>query len=134
MDGQMTASLIAPCGMNCALCIAHQREKRRCGGCNGADETKPAHCAKCVIKHCTKLRKGASGFCFGCEAFACRRLKQLDNRYRTNYGMSMIENLDFIKQRGMDSFLLSEAEKWTCKTCGSVICVHRDACLYCKSR
>jgi len=58
-------------------------------------------------------------------------LKQLDIRYRTKYGMSMIANLIEIKDQGMDAFLVHQAEKYTCGTCGGLLCVHRSRCLSC---
>lgn len=36
------------------------------------------------------------------------RLKQLDKRYRTNYNMSMIENLNNIQKLGLKGFLILE--------------------------
>ena len=42
----------------------------------------------------------------------CKRLKALDRRYRIKYHMSMIENLDYIKEFGMENFLTNEGAKW----------------------
>ncbi|WP_291862273.1 DUF3795 domain-containing protein [Marinilabilia sp.] len=126
--------LIAPCGMNCGLCIGHLREKRPCGGCfKKDDENKPKVCRSCVIVNCDLLSETKSGFCFDCEKYPCTRLKNLDKRYRTNYGMSMIENLAFIKNQGLEKFVKNEEEKWKCKTCGSGLSVHRGFCLNCKT-
>jgi hypothetical protein len=128
------ANLIAPCGMNCGLCIGHLREKRPCGGCfKKDDENKPKVCRSCVIVNCDLLSKNRSGFCYDCEKYPCIRLKNLDKRYRTKYGMSMIENLAYIKNHGLEKFLKNEEEKWKCKVCGSGLCVHRDFCINCKT-
>jgi len=35
------AELIAPCGMNCALCMAYQRQKNHFNGCNLDNNNKP---------------------------------------------------------------------------------------------
>lgn len=37
------ANLIAPCGMNCALCYAYQRHSKPCGGCREGGSNLPAH-------------------------------------------------------------------------------------------
>jgi hypothetical protein len=66
-----------------------------------------------------------------CEKYPCRRLKDLDKRYRTKYKMSMLENLEYIKKLGVGKFLESQKKKWTCKKCKSLLCVHRDFCLSC---
>jgi hypothetical protein len=123
--------MIAPCGMDCALCMAHLREKKRCDGCNGDDATKPAHCVVCAIKTCDEIEDGDERFCFTCARFPCVRLRQLDKRYRTKYGMSMIENLEKVRDVGLEAFVALENERWKCPGCGGVICVHRDECVHC---
>jgi uncharacterized OB-fold protein len=45
--------------------------------------------------------------------------------------MSMIDNLNFIKENGMEKFLNSQEEKYRCDQCGAVICVHTDKCYEC---
>jgi hypothetical protein len=126
--------LIAPCGMNCGLCIGHLREKKPCGGCfKKDDENKPEQCRSCLIVNCELLAKTESGFCYDCEKYPCARLKRLDKRYKTNYGMSMIENLAYIQSQGFNQFLKNEEIRWTCSTCGFGLCVHRNSCLNCKN-
>jgi len=127
-------NLIAPCGMNCGVCIGYLREKKPCGGCfKKDDKNKPKHCRSCIISNCELLAETVSGFCYECEKYSCTRLKRLDKRYRTKYGMSMIENLEYIKNTGLNNFLINEEKIWTCKVCGAGICVHRNFCLACKS-
>lgn len=77
------------------------------------------------------MANGNSGFCFTCDEFPCKLLLHLDKRYRTNYGMSMIENLTDIKNLGIRRFVKNENEKWTCPDCGAMISVHRPYCLAC---
>ena len=131
---EMREDLIAPCGMNCRLCIGFQREKNKCIGCRNKDAilyvTKESR--HCVIKSCQK--KSADGYCFECESFPCRRLKDLDKRYRTKYHMSMLENLNHIKQQGIDSFLNVEEQRWTCPSCQKIISVHRTNCPACGTK
>jgi len=83
--------------------------------------------------NCEYLAQTESGFCYDCEKYPCTRLKRLDKRYSTKYGMSMLENLNYIKKSGLESFLKNEEVRWTCKVCGSGLCVHRDFCLNCKT-
>ena len=127
--------MIAPCGMNCGLCIGHLREKRPCGGCSKKDDpNKPKSCRSCAVTQCEFLAKTESGFCYDCEKFPCARLKNLDKRYRKNYGMSMLENLAFIQQNGLEKFQVNEEQRWTCSACGAGLCVHRDFCLHCGTK
>lgn len=114
---EMDEKLIAPCGMNCSLCIAYQFgkydlnargfHKKYCPGCIPRGEN-----CKHLGDACVLLAEGSVRFCYECENYPCKRLKALDKRYLTKYHMSMIENLDFIKAYGMEKFLVKEDEKW----------------------
>ena len=130
----MKEELIAPCGMNCGVCMAYLREKRKCPGCRGDDTIKAPTCIKCIIKNCEVIKASKSGFCFECAEYPCKRLKQLDKRYRTKYAMSMIENLENIRTIGLPDFVEKERERWRCLKCGGTICVHRGYCYSCGER
>jgi len=119
MTGKITKRLIAPCGMNCAICKAHLRERNPCNGCNDAERNKPQTRSRCRLRICEK-RTGT--FCFECAEFPCGRLQHLDQRYRTRYGMSEIENLIFIRDHGIRKFLAHEHDRWL--TAGGIFCVH----------
>ncbi len=111
--------LIAPCGMNCNICRAHLRENNPCHGCTYAGQNRPKSREHCRLRICTK-RKGK--FCFSCVEFPCDRLQRLDKRYRTRYGMSEIENLVYIKEKGIKKFIEKENKKWVSKK--GILCVH----------
>ena len=68
---------------------------------------------------------------YDCTIYPCKRLKQLDKRYRNKYHMSMIENLNFIQKQGIRKFITWQKEKWTCKKCQHLLCVHKPGCLHC---
>lgn len=133
---EIKKKLIAPCGMNCALCIAYQFKendlnkkgfhKKYCPGCLPRDK----NCTHMGDK-CELLGKGKVRYCYECKVYPCKMLKNLDKRYRTKYYMSMIENLNCIKADGLDTFLDSEAIKWKCPKCGETICCHNGLCLQC---
>lgn len=125
-------NLIAPCGMNCGLCIGYLRKRKPCGGCFKLDDkNKPKSCRSCGIANCEKLAQSKSGFCYECKIYPCARLKRLNKRYRSKYGMSMLENLNFIEDNGVKAFLSYEEKRWTCSSCGKGLCVHREVCLEC---
>lgn len=132
----MKPELIAPCGMNCRLCIAYQAKendldkqgfhRKYCPGCIPRGEN-----CTFMKDSCELVGQGKVRFCFECENYPCKRLKALDKRYRTKYHMSMIGNLNSIKEQGMDSFLKQQEEKWQCPKCGGTICCHNGLCLKC---
>ncbi len=117
--------------MNCGLCLGYHRLKNKCDGCHSTSLNKPNHCINCSIKNCELLSSGKSKYCFTCHKFPCKRIKNLDIRYKAKYGMSMIENLNSIKEIGIRKFTLKEKQKWACSKCGNIICVHREICLEC---
>ena len=114
----LNKDLIASCGMNCGLCLHFLRETNKCFGCfcgrkvNGKE-------IKCALKLCKK-KKGEH--CFTCDQFPCERLKRLDKRYQERYGMSEIENLKTIKEKGIETFLKQEEKKWV--NSEGTYCVH----------
>jgi hypothetical protein len=128
----MKVKLIAPCGMNCRLCMAYQRDKNKCNGCNS--DKKAAHCQSCIVRNCTANKTSSLGLCSDkCIKFPCKRLKAVDKRYSTKYRMSMIENLLFIQENGIDAFLENEEKRWTCSKCGNIVCVHYKVCKKCSN-
>lgn len=132
----MNKDLIAPCGMNCALCSAYLAMKHDlkkhgimryyCAGCRPRGK----NCAF-LKKRCALLGNGLVKYCYECAEFPCRTLKHLDTRYRTKYHMSMIDNLEYIRENGINALLEREEEKWKCPECGGVICCHNGICFSC---
>lgn len=118
--------LIAPCVMNCAICMAFLRKRNKCVGCNVEYHEKANHCLVCKIKNCSERPEG-SRFCF-----ECTRLKQLDKRYRIKYSMSMIEYLNAIRDFGLDRFMEIENTRRVCPEWGNSICIHNRKCFKCE--
>lgn len=135
MPVEMKAEGIAPCGFDCALCSAHQKrgnEKGYCSGCNALDGKQQKHCSACGRKNCSTRKNGAA-FCYDCDKFPCRLLREMDKRYRERYGVSIIKNLNQIQKEGMAAFLEKERARWTCPQCGEIRCLHKRQCLKCGS-
>ncbi len=132
----MEAKNIAPCGMNCGVCINFQARKLDINT-QGFHKT---YCPGCIErgknctfmkKHCDLIGEGKIRFCYQCDVFPCDRLKRLDKRYREKYHLSMIENLHRIQNDGMDTLLAFEEAKWKCDRCGGEITCHSGLCLKC---
>ena len=131
----MQEELIAPCGMNCRICISYfgftisgNKRKTKCIGCKPRDKS----CA--FVKYsCKKLSKKEIEYCFECKDFPCKKLQKLDNSYREKYNMSMIDNLNFINEKGMKKFLQTQEEKYKCPKCQEIICVHNNKCYTCNN-
>ena len=133
----MEEELIAPCGMNCAVCsgyLAFANDVKNkgvkmpyCTGCRPRDK----QCAF-LKKRCELLLGGKVKYCYECNYFPCANLEHIDKRYRKFYKMSMIDNLEYIKKNGTSRLLEKEEEKWRCVECGATICCHNGICFTCR--
>lgn len=132
----MEEILIAPCGMNCAVCSSYLARKYDikakgvnmpyCAGCRPANR----QCGW-LKKRCRLLLKGEVKYCYECPDFPCEKLRHIDTRYITNFKMSFLENLRNIKENGIGRFLAGQEEKWMCPECGGTICCHNGICYNC---
>ena len=108
--------LIAPCGMNCAGC---RPQNKRCTylfrNCEGS----------------TNIATGNVDFCFECDLYPCKQIERMDKRYRNNYGISIKENLEFIKNEGISRFIDQQYKKYHCPECGELISIHNRKCFKC---
>jgi rubrerythrin len=132
-NDKFTEDLIAPCGMNCRICLGYfgytvsgKKRKMKCIGCKPRDKS----CAF-LKKYCKKLTKKEIDYCYECPDFPCFYLEKIDNLYRQRYKMSMIKNLIDIQKNGINKFLKEQQEKYRCQKCGGVICVHNGKCYSC---
>lgn len=125
---------LAPCGINCGTCRAFLRDRNKCSGCMSVNGSNISHCITCSIKNCELLKKTSSNFCSQCDQFPCRRIKHIDKRYRTKYKTGLIQNLRIINENGVEAYLLNETKRWTCSSCGAILCIHQDNCLKCDEK
>ncbi|MFH0893903.1 MAG: DUF3795 domain-containing protein, partial [Bacteroidota bacterium] len=88
----------------------------------------------CSIKSCPEKNGNEFLLCNDCTKFPCRRIRDLNKRYTIKYGESPVDNLQTIKKIGLKEFIKVEKEKWKCKECGQLICVHNDVCLSCGAK
>ena len=129
----MKTELIAPCGMNCSICIGFfgytmsgNKRKMKCIGCNPSGKS----CAH-LKKYCNKLTKKEIEYCYECNDFPCKQIQKLDDKYRKRFDYSTIDNLKYIKENGMEKFLKKQEKKYKCPKCGGIICVHNGKCYSC---
>jgi hypothetical protein len=131
-------NLIAPCGMNCAVCsryLAYKNDIKSkginhtfCKGCRQQN----LDCSG-IKKRCDLINNKEIEYCFECESFPCKNINRLDARYKKFYRMSEIENLNFIKEFGVNKFIKQQMEKWKCDKCREMICCHNGICYNCES-
>jgi hypothetical protein len=128
--------LIAPCGMNCAICsnfLAYENNlnKSQCSGCRPSNK-------KCtyLFEKCTGLNHSLEGnanakFCFECGQYPCREINRMDRRYRDNYAMSVKDNLERIRADGVVTFAKVQYKKYQCSKCRGLSSIHNRKCFRC---
>lgn len=124
--------MFAPCGINCMVCYKHCYSKKPCCGCLTGDLGKPEHCRRCRIKDCADERGYV--YCYECPDFACRLVKNLEKSYNKRYNASLINNSLMVRDLGMNAFMASDREKWTCSSCGGVVSLHDKECSECRQK
>ena len=132
----MEPELIAPCGINCALCSSYRafihktpRIRGKISWCAGCRPRKK-RCAF-LVKQCDRLGMGKVEWCSECPDYPCENLRYLDEKYRIRFHVSPMGNLDEIRGDGVDLFLEREWERHRCGRCGGVISMHNGKCYAC---
>lgn len=128
--------LIAPCGMNCAVCsryLSHLNNLKRsqCPGCRPGNRKCTYLFAKCSGINSARRGTRTAGFCFACDQYPCKQIERMDDRYRRNYGMSVKDNLERIRKKGAEAFAEEQQRKYRCPDCGGMISVHNRKCFAC---
>ena len=109
-----TAEMIAPCGLDCSLCMRALVGETPCPGCNGPDENKADYCkTQCGIIPCRKRKENGYRFCDECPDFPCGDVMEKEERYTSQYPLyeSPLENLRTIREKGMEVFLEQERKQ-----------------------
>ena len=131
---QISKELIAPCGMNCAICskylaYVNNIKRSQCIGCRPRNEG-----CTYLFEKCTGINNGLNGntvFCFECSQYPCKQINRMDARYRKEYKISMKDNLDTIMRMGIDKFIEGQYKKHSCSKCGGLISIHNRKCFKC---
>ena len=124
---QNKTELVAPCGIYCGICMRDLNRNLdhpigKSGACKGC-RVQNKHCAF-IKQKCPELRKNQTNSCVECEKFPCNAIQVLDKRYQRDYNHSIINNTNFIRENGLDAFIVKMDNDFRCQKCGDVICVH----------
>jgi hypothetical protein len=130
----ISVDLIAPCGMNCAICsrylaYVNNLKLSQCIGCRPRNK----RCAY-LFKNCAgpkNISKGNAGFCYECDRYPCKQINRIDDRYRNSYNMSMKDNLEHIRKKGIGNFIKEQYDKYRCPKCLGLISIHNRKCFKC---
>ena len=124
--------MLAPCGINCAVCYRHVGMRKRdapCEACLKGDSGKTERCLNCNIKSCVQNKGHVR--CYECADFPCKLIKNLEKTYSKRYNTSLIENSGTAEEIGVAAFLEQDRQRWTCLKCGGAFSLHDGVCSEC---
>ncbi len=131
--------LTAPCGLYCGSCRQYLAKsegllektglKQGCDGCRIRDKN-----CTFIKRDCKSLKTKELDFCFECESFPCENLQKLNEIYIGRFNTSLIDNLDRIKQTGVDQWVKEQQKLFTCGHCGEKTSIHEKKCYYCNQK
>ena len=113
---QQTAAI---CGLFCGTCPFYPEQ---CHGC--LSEKLTAHCVHCQngFRKCASEHKVTR--CFECEEFPCERLESFRKEHWENgigHHTMVIEDLQYMKEFGIDTWVEKKTIDNTCPHCGKII-------------
>lgn len=128
--------LIAPCGMNCAICSRHlsyinHLKRSQCTGCRPGNKECTYLFQKCSGMNSALKGNATAHFCFECDQYPCKQINRMDNRYRSHYEMSVKDNLECINKMGIEAFAREQYKIYHCTECGGLISIHNRKCFNC---
>jgi len=128
--------LIAPCGMNCAICSRYlaninNMKRSQCAGCRPENKKCSYLFEKCSGINSDLKGNSSARFCFQCDQYPCKQIDRMDARYRRSYGISVKDNLKCISKIGVYKFVQEQYEEHRCSGCNGLISIHNRKCFEC---
>ena len=133
--------LVGICGLYCGTCpyyLAFRNTDTDTINRLSQSQEMPAEEVRCdgclsgrTSKHCTECRHGfrecadnhGVTWCFQCEMFPCRRLKDFEDVHVVNgisHHETIIKDLEHMKKHGVDDWIGIQEERSKCSGCGTV--------------
>ena len=129
MPEKIDFTLLAPCGLDCAVCSRHVHGKIPCPGCRARLDEPDSYRRKCVMRACTLERGYVT--CADCAERPCKRVKTFRKRYMDGYGVDLSAIATAVLQAGAEPYLRADLAAHTCPDCGHLINLHYGVCSGC---
>ena len=130
MDNNLNYRYDAYCGLYCGSCemlittkkneldnIAKRKgldnEGVKCYGCK--TDIVYEHCRNCHLKKCAKEK--SLDFCYECKEYPCSELNQFRNDSNYPYHIEVFDNLQEVKEKGLNEWLKNQKLRWSCPSC-----------------
>ena len=114
----MKSSQYGPCGLFCGACGATD-----CGGCHS--DYIDDYIRKCTFRNCAQEKN--IDFCCSCDVYPCEKLSTF-MKDQWPHHWTIEPNLKFIKENGVEKWLVAQRQEWTCNECGKEIVWYQKEC------
>lgn len=134
------------CGLNCGACPVgmanelddddaltrmaeewkRKREELACTGCR--TDVTAEFCTRCEMRKCAMERD--LDFCFQCGDYPCDVITRFRNDDAPHHS-AVFSNLAKIREKGVETWLREEKERWACTGCGTRFTWYDETCTEC---
>jgi predicted amidophosphoribosyltransferase len=107
-------------------------EEIRCDGCLSDHVYGPCTDCRHGFRRCAEEKKVT--WCFQCPDFPCKRLEDFSKIHVVNgiwHHKRIIENLQFMKDRGIDEWVKQQEKEGACPSCGKMLYWYSLKCPRC---
>ncbi|MBN1500082.1 MAG: DUF3795 domain-containing protein [Spirochaetes bacterium] len=137
---------VAYCGLFCGACehfikteagdleslAARTGTSQRLVACEGCrSKNVSMYCINCSIKKCAIMKN--IEHCGDCDEFPCSPLKAFAKDGSPHHE-GLIEDLEKLKKAGMEKYIISHEQRWSCGHCGRKYSWYQPFCDKCKSK
>ncbi|MGD8719459.1 MAG: DUF3795 domain-containing protein [Candidatus Zixiibacteriota bacterium] len=102
---------------------AYTAEQLSCRGCR--TDVVAFFCLDCEMRSCAQERGVA--FCSDCGDYPCEYVREFQADKYAHHS-AVLKNLDTIRERGADAWLVEQEERWKCPSCGARFTWYEDTC------
>ena len=137
------------CGLNCGACpvgMANEMndteaikafakdwgttvEDLKCTGCK--TEITAKFCTNCEMRLCARSKN--LEFCVECNEYPCKDITDFRNDKAPHHSIVFF-NLQKIKKNGLEEWLKSEKQRWSCNECGTSFNWYSESCEKCGAK
>lgn len=102
-------------------------EEVNCNGCKSDIIFK--NCIDCYFRNCCISKE--LDFCFQCSEYPCPELKKFKNIERLPHLSVNLENLETIRDGGLENWLVAQKNRWKCPACETKFSWYEENCQNC---
>lgn len=124
---------VAPCGVFCAACPSFNKSCLGCPSENKEQNRKSKW--SCKIRKCCyeEIKIDYCGYCskFPCDKICKKLINSHKGKIRFKYRHEIPENMEKLKQLGLDQYIKIKTQEYSCPVCNGIIYFYYYKCNQC---